>query len=98
MKRLTDAVHFTGVSTIPDNLKMEKNIAYDRNGNITGLDRYGAAGIDAMLSFTQAGNRLTSLQSWNGVGLPEMATFTYDAMGNQLSDSRKGLQFSYNVA
>ncbi|MBR4818161.1 MAG: hypothetical protein IKZ72_05925 [Bacteroidales bacterium] len=51
-----------------------------------------------MLSFTQAGNRLTSLQSWNGLELPEMATFTYDAMGNQFSDNRKGLQFCYNFA
>ena len=51
-----------------------------------------------MLSFTHAGNRLSSVQSWDGANLPQIGTFTYDAMGNQLTDSRKGLQFCYNFA
>ncbi len=51
-----------------------------------------------MLSFTHAGNRLSSVQSWDGANLPQIGTFTYDALGNQLADSRKGLQFSYNFA
>ena len=32
------------------------------------------------------------------VGLLENGYFTYDAMGNMLTDSRKGLEFSYNLA
>jgi len=51
-----------------------------------------------MLSFTHAGNRLSSVQCWDGANLPQIGTFTYDAMGNQLTDSRKGLQFCYNLA
>ena len=96
--RLTDAAHYAGAATTQSLLKTEKDITYDRNGNITGLNRYGAAGLSEMLSFTHAGNRLSSVQAWDGANLPQIGTFTYDAMGNQLTDSRKGLQFSYNFA
>ena len=34
----------------------------------------------------------------DGVNLPESFIATYDAMGNLVADSRKGLQFSYNLA
>ena len=98
LKRLTDAVHYAGAATTQSLLKTEKNITYDRDGNITGLNRYSAAGLSEMLSFTHAGNRLSSVQSWDGANLPQIGTFTYDAMGNQLTDSRKGLQFCYNFA
>ena len=66
--------------------------------NITHLNRYGASGLSEMLSFTHAGNRLSSVQSWDGENLPQIGTFTYDAMGNQLPDSPKALQFCYNFA
>ena len=98
LKRLTDAVHYAGAATTQSLQKTEKNITYDLSGNITGLDRYGASGLSEMLSFTHAGNRLSSVQSWDGANLPQIGTFTYDALGNQLTDSRKGLQFSYNLA
>ena len=98
MNRLTDAAHYAGAATTQSLLKTEKNITYDLDGNITGLNRYGASGLSEMLSFTHAGNRLSSVQSWDGANLPQIGTFTYDAMGNQLTDSRKGLQFSYNFA
>ena len=96
--RLTDAAHYAGTATTQSLQKTEKNITYDRNGNITGLNRYGASGLSEMLSFTHAGNRLSSVQAWDGANLPQIGTFTYDAMGNQLTDSRKGLQFCYNFA
>ena len=54
--RLTDAAHYAGAAATQSLLKTEKNITYDRNGNITGLDRYGAAGLSEMLS---------SVQSWD---------------------------------
>ena len=44
-----------------------------------------------MLSFTHAGNRMSSVQAWDGANLPQIGTFTYDALGNRLTDSRKGL-------
>lgn len=87
-----------GASTITDNLKTERGISFDRNGNITGLSRYGEAGLDATLTFSHTGNRLTGVLAWDGVNLPESYSATYDAMGNLVTDSRKGLQFSYNLA
>ena len=96
--RLTDAAHYAGAAATQSLLKTEKNITYDRNGNITGLDRYGAAGLSGMLSFTHAGNRLSSVQAWGGANLPQIGIFTYDAMENQLTDSRKGLQFCCDFA
>lgn len=57
-----------------------------------------AAGLDAMLSFTHTGNRLTGMQVWDGINLPASYTALYDAHGPCLADTRKGLQFSYNVA
>jgi RHS repeat-associated protein len=98
LKRLTDAAHYTGTSTTSDNLKTEKDIAYDRNGNLTGLNRYGSLGLEGMLSFTHTGNRLTGVTVWDGTNLPSSYTATYDAKGNLVTDTRKGLQFSYNLA
>ena len=72
LKRLTDAAHYSGSATSQNLLKTEKGITYDRNGNITGLDRYGVAGLSEMLSFTH--------------------------VGNQLADSRQGLQFCCDFA
>ena len=97
LKRLTDAAHYAGNSTSATNTKTERSIIYDRNGNITGLDRYGASGLSGMLSFAHTGNRLTSLQCWDGENLPGIALLTFDQIGNLLTDSRKGLQFSYNL-
>ena len=98
MNRLKDAKHYAGESNTVSNQRTEKNIGYNRNGCITGLDRYGAEGLSESVIFGHTGNRLSSLSSWNGAGLLENGYFTYDAMGNMLTDSRKGLEFSYNLA
>ena len=98
LKRLTDAAYYSGTASVQSLLKTEKNITYDRNGNITGLDRYGASGLSDMLSFAHSGNRLSSVQAWDGENLPQTGTFSFDALGNMTSDSSKGLQFCYNFA
>ncbi len=82
--RLTDAKHYAGTSNTVTNASTERYISYDRNGNITALTRYDEAGTGMPLSFAFTGNRI--------------AADTYDAMGNMLTDSRKGLEFSYNLA
>ena len=89
---------FRGNSNTISNLCTERNIGYNRNGCVTGLDRYGAEGLSEALMFGHTGNRLSSLSAWDGAGLLGNGYFTYDAMGNMLTDSRKGLQFSYNLA
>ena len=55
-------------------------------------------GLDAALSFSHTGNRLTSVPAWDGVNLPASYSASHDVMGNLVTDTRKGLQFSYNPA
>ena len=84
LKRLSDAAHYSGSAATQSLLKTEKGITYDRNGNITGLNRYGSSGLLEALSFLHTGNRLSSC--------------TYDAMGNLAGDTYKNLQFCHNLA
>ena len=84
MGRLTDAKHYAGASNTATNARTERNLSYDRNGNITALTRYDEAGTGTPLSFAFTGNRI--------------AADTYDAMGNLTRNSRNGLEFSYKLA
>ena len=86
LKRLTDAAHYTGSATTPDNVKTERWMAYDRNGNMTGITRYDASGVGSTHSFSHTGNRLAG------------SNYGYDVLGNMTQDAQKGLQFSYNLA
>lgn len=70
-------------------------MAYDRNGNLTAMKRYGDTGLENNLSFTRSGNRMIGLSDAGSPG--GTFTFAYDALGNMTSDGRKGLVFSYNV-
>ena len=84
MSRLTDAKHYAGASNTVTDASTERAISYDRNGNITSMNRYDVNGTGTPLSFTFTGNRI--------------ASDTYDAMGNLTRNSRNGLLFSYNLA
>ena len=84
MSRLTDAKHYAGASNTVTNASTERNISYDRNGNMTGINRYDENGTGTPLSFTFTGNRIVA--------------DTHDAMGNLTRNSRNGLEFSYNLA
>ena len=68
---------------------------YDRNGNLTALKRYGNTGLENDLTYTRSGNRMTGLYD-GGTNTGNFA-YSYDAMGNQTSDGRQGLFFSYNI-
>jgi hypothetical protein len=95
MKRLLGADRYIGSSSSGSLTLTEGSVVYDRNGNITALKRYGDTGLDNDLSFTLTGNRMTGISD---AGTPGGSfTYSYDAMGNQTSDGRKGLQISYNV-
>ena len=94
MKRLLGADRYIGSSSSGSLTRTEGSMVYDRNGNITALKRYGDTGLDNDLSFTLTGNRMTGLSD---AGTPSGSfTYSYDAMGNQTSDGRQGLLFSYN--
>ena len=95
MKRLLGAERYIGSSSSGSLTRTEGSMVYDRNGNITALKRYGDTGLDNDLSFTLTGNRMTGLSD---AGTPGGSfAYAYDAMGNQTSDGRKGLLFSYNI-
>lgn len=95
MKRLLGADRYIGSSSSGSLTRTEGSMVYDRNGNITALKRYGDTGLDNDLSFTLTGNRMTGLSD---AGTPGGSfAYAYDALGNQTSDGRQGLLFSYNI-
>ena len=79
--RLTDGQYYSGGSVT--NALSEKDITYDRAGNITSLTRYSSSGSATTLSYTYTGNR--------------RSTFAYDINGNVTNDATNSLQASYNL-
>lgn len=92
LNRLNVADYYsnTGSSWINHNHNDEKNIVYDKSGNITALQRYDHGGVlidNATFSFQSGTNRLTSVS--DAVGLTgtntwdlEDGSYTYYADGN----------------
>lgn len=85
---------------------LEKNITYDRNGNIKTLQRTANGQIIDNLSYTYSGNQLIKLvenvqnKPANDVYLGNNmleGTYTYDGNGNMITDSRRNFNFSYTV-
>ena len=86
-KRLSNALYRNGSGT-PLSLMTEKDITYDRNGNVTGLKRYDADGILNKLLFVHSGNRIA--QNAND-------TWSYDNNGNMTHNAIQGLDLEYNL-
>ena len=80
LSRLTDCNFISGGSAT--DIFSEKDITYDRNGNILSMKRYGASPLSENLSFSYLGNRMT--------------TNTYDANGNVISDAIAGNTLEWN--
>lgn len=74
--------------------RTEKDMSFDKNGNLTALKRYGATGLENDLTFTLSGKRMTSISDAGSPG--GTFSFSYDALGNLTNDGRKGLVISYN--
>lgn len=85
--RLTDHIRYEGSSQT--NKYTERDLSFDRNGNILSLKRYGTnvAAPQDNLAYTYEGNKLMQL---NG------STYQYDANGNMTHDGRRGLDLSWN--
>ncbi len=95
--RLTSAESVSGHS--------ERGISYYRNGNILGLERTaGGDTVDDLVYFYE-GNQLIGLEEGIG-GSPagdvyeqrgsSPGAYWYDANGNMVLDTRRGLEFRYN--
>ena len=95
--RLSGARHFRGSSGTESLTDTEKDITYDRNGNITALKRYDGSGLSGDISFTHDGNRLEAMTDVCSSAMTAGATYSYDAAGNLTSDSRKRLLLTYNI-
>ena len=90
--RLSLANHYDG--SIPVLKEVEKDILYDMDGNLLALKRYGTSALENNLTYSYSEGKLTSVA--DGVD-SQTYTYTYDANGNMLTDSRKGIQLVYNV-
>ena len=95
VNRMLNAMHGTGAYT-------EKVTGYDKNGNITGLQRYNSSLVDN-LTYTYNGNQLTKVEdaTGNSTGFTNGASttneYTYDNNGNLTKDLNKGItNISYN--
>ena len=73
----------------------EKNLSYDRHGNIQTLLRTGEDGspLHELTEMTYDGNRLQSLRL-NGAA---PVNYAYDPNGNMSSDGRRGVTIGYNI-
>ena len=85
--RLVDHIRYDGSSQT--NKYTERDLSFDRNGNILSLKRYGATATAPQdnLAYTYTGNKLTQLNSF---------IYDYDDNGNMVSDGRRNMTFTWN--
>lgn len=84
--RLTGSLRYAGTLLSGVNTLTERNITYDRSGNLLTLDRYGDS----------SGTTPTESLSYTYTG-PKRNTWTYDAHGNVTSDPQSGLGIAWNA-
>ena len=75
-----------------DNRFGETNVQYDKNGNITRLDRYSPISSEKLkYLYTPGSNQLQAI-----VGSGSLCGFAYDANGNMVEDGMQKVTVSYN--
>lgn len=85
LSRLTGSNYYTEGDTLPSNKFTERDIKYDRNGNIKTLKRYGTNNSvpDKNLVFSYNGNKRSG--------------YGYDGLGNVTYDPINDLNIAYNL-
>ena len=85
---------------------LERGLSYDRNGNLKTLQRTAGGSLVDNLVYTCTGNQLTGLTEnvastlagdVYSRGGSASGTYAYDKNGNMINDSRRALDFGYNV-
>ena len=111
--RLTESARYAGFSVNPNNIFTEKNLTYDRNGNILTLTRYGNgnATIKDNFIYSYDGNQLKKLDgTFNGSAInhtaqsggntiqnPGTADYIYDGNGNMTLDALRNITLTYDI-
>ena len=111
--RLTESARYAGTSSSATNAFTERNISFDRNGNILTLTRYGNGTADIKDNFTYSydGNRLKKLDgTYNGAAIthstqsggnttqtPGTADYIYDGNGNMTLDALRNITLTYDI-
>ena len=91
LKRLKDTRrHLMGNQPALD-VWTERNLSYDRNGNLTSMRRL-IPETGGTYTLTYSGNRIQSLTKGETT-----SSYTYYSDGNLKTDSRRDLQFQYNL-
>ena len=90
--RLTDA---GAVGSAEAGTWTEKDIVYDRNGNMLSLDRYDGEDAESLV-FSYSGDRLQSAAGFSGLSGGSGAVYLYDLDGNTVYDPVNGVGIGYN--
>ena len=91
LKRLRDTRRHPMGNQATLDIWTERNLTYDRNGNITSIARLMPE-TGGTYTLTYSGNRVQSLTKGETT-----SSYTYYSDGNLKTDSRRDLQFQYNL-
>ncbi|MBE6244534.1 MAG: hypothetical protein E7108_03310 [Bacteroidales bacterium] len=96
--RLTSSDRYNGTSTAATQLYTERNISYDRNGNILTLKRISNFIPNPLHNFTYSydGDKLSSLTRWEG-DVAMNTPYSYDGNGNMTFDGDQQMKLCYDI-
>ena len=96
--RLTSSDRYNGTATSATYLYTERDISYDRNGNILALKRISNSIPSPLHNFTYSydGDKLSSLTRWQG-DVALNTPYSYDGNGNMTLDGDQQIKLCYDI-
>ena len=96
--RLTSSDRYNGTATSATYLYTERDISYDRNGNILTLKRISNSIPNPLHNFNYSydGDKLTSLSGTQS-GTQFSSQYAYDGNGNMTLDGNQAIRLSYDI-